>query len=511
MYKPLQALGLVRTRVVIPSLYAEASFFLPHERTSYADLVALLHNSFAGLAGATSLDIVYRDDEGDAIRVKTDPELREALRLGQTLDEPLTLQVTPVMPAAPAEAAPAPAEAASGKISVEVELPDSSMLRLEADASDPVASVKRLLAAHTSIPIEMQELFMQGEAEEAAAAPADAHVVHQAWCDGCDATIVGVRYKCLVCPDFDFDSACYEHHVASGRALHDASHEFRQITGTSATAAATTTTTPTAPARRTGAGCPRRQRVVHNATCDSCRAFIHGIRYKCVNCPDFDLCERCESRNANGALHSRDHLFVKIRRPIKFGYRSTLPLFYNEPTPAPAPAPAPAPTPAPAPAPAAVERLADIEKRLAELRNEVKTLARAEAAKKRKEEAAKRKQEAAAARRAERQAAAAAARAEAERRERELAEQRALAEAEERAAAEAEAEAEAARQAAERQAAERAIAEAAEAAAQVPSEFELNLRGLEGMGFTNVERNQVLLHHFNNDLQSVIEALLGEM
>lgn len=33
-----------------------------------------------------------------------------------------------------------------------------------------------------------------------------------------------------------------------------------------------------------------------------------GIRYKCVVCPDFDLCERCESKT------SHDHPFLKIKK-----------------------------------------------------------------------------------------------------------------------------------------------------------------------------------------------------
>lgn len=45
--------------------------------------------------------------------------------------------------------------------------------------------------------------------------------------------------------------------------------------------------------------------------CDGCEATpIIGVRYKCVNCPDFDICEKCE---ANG-VHSH-HAFLKIRKP----------------------------------------------------------------------------------------------------------------------------------------------------------------------------------------------------
>lgn len=39
---------------------------------------------------------------------------------------------------------------------------------------------------------------------------------------------------------------------------------------------------------------------------------IRGIRYKCANCVDFDLCELCESANC----HLTTHVFLKIRIPI---------------------------------------------------------------------------------------------------------------------------------------------------------------------------------------------------
>ncbi|KAF9581823.1 hypothetical protein BGW38_001032 [Lunasporangiospora selenospora] len=48
-------------------------------------------------------------------------------------------------------------------------------------------------------------------------------------------------------------------------------------------------------------------------TCNSCRTVpIRGIRYKCVNCQDYDLCEGCEAAE----VHLRSHVFMKIRIPI---------------------------------------------------------------------------------------------------------------------------------------------------------------------------------------------------
>lgn len=53
--------------------------------------------------------------------------------------------------------------------------------------------------------------------------------------------------------------------------------------------------------------------IIHyGVTCDGCNMSpLVGIRYKCSDCPDYDLCEQCEARGT----HSR-HLFLKITRPL---------------------------------------------------------------------------------------------------------------------------------------------------------------------------------------------------
>jgi hypothetical protein len=50
--------------------------------------------------------------------------------------------------------------------------------------------------------------------------------------------------------------------------------------------------------------------VTHNNTnCSECQATpIIGIRYKCVFCKNYDLCEQCEAKSTH------DHPFLKIKR-----------------------------------------------------------------------------------------------------------------------------------------------------------------------------------------------------
>jgi hypothetical protein len=56
-------------------------------------------------------------------------------------------------------------------------------------------------------------------------------------------------------------------------------------------------------------------RVRHPAACDVCKKAIIGVRMKCLNCEDYDMCEACEQRNPVEHLHTDGHIFAKIYKP----------------------------------------------------------------------------------------------------------------------------------------------------------------------------------------------------
>eukprot|EP00697_Spironema_sp_BW2_P000583 gnl/Spiro4/10797_TR5749_c0_g1_i1.p1 gnl/Spiro4/10797_TR5749_c0_g1~~gnl/Spiro4/10797_TR5749_c0_g1_i1.p1 ORF type:complete len:366 (-),score=65.51 gnl/Spiro4/10797_TR5749_c0_g1_i1:91-1152(-) len=76
--------------------------------------------------------------------------------------------------------------------------------------------------------------------------------------------------------------------------------------------------------------------VQHEARCDSCGTYpILGIRYKCANCADFDLCSACYKPGA----HTDTHVFLKLRRQFIHPTGELLPNLYETSAPTPNPAP----------------------------------------------------------------------------------------------------------------------------------------------------------------------------
>lgn len=109
---------------------------------------------------------------------------------------------------------------------------------------------------------------------------------------------MGVRHKCLGCPDWDYCSDC----IATAHFTHPG-HRFAPIYG-----ALTESRLPLE---------------VHSGIyCDGplCKnqtspRYIVGPRYKCTVCHDTDFCARCEALPTN--THNHTHPLVKFKAPVR--------------------------------------------------------------------------------------------------------------------------------------------------------------------------------------------------
>ena len=133
--------------------------------------------------------------------------------------------------------------------------------------------------------------------------PEPAVVTHMGvTCDHCSKVpLVGVRYKCLTCPDFDLCEACVKLNDEEKTNFHNRDHLFLRI---SKPVSFNDATTPTVLVSRS--------RMVHNINCTNCRNGIVGLRYFCTSCA-INLCESCEL--ISNRFHDVSHNMMKMKPP----------------------------------------------------------------------------------------------------------------------------------------------------------------------------------------------------
>ncbi|KAL9089162.1 MAG: hypothetical protein Q9159_002722 [Coniocarpon cinnabarinum] len=110
-------------------------------------------------------------------------------------------------------------------------------------------------------------------------------------------SIVGVRYKCLDCPDFDYCGSCH--------ATKKANHNHRFVPVYEPLPAVTGLRS-----RHVGVYCD-------GPSCKAQRnqSYIQGVRYKCTVCNDLDFCASCEADPGNE--HNKTHPMLMCKTMIK--------------------------------------------------------------------------------------------------------------------------------------------------------------------------------------------------
>ncbi|CAG8548623.1 5114_t:CDS:2 [Acaulospora morrowiae] len=127
--------------------------------------------------------------------------------------------------------------------------------------------------------------------------------VHPAYCNVCNKLIVGIRYKCGHCDNYDICVNCEGSN-------HDRTHVFIKIKY------------PIDNDRFADTALLPKFRLIeqyendvdHKAVCDVCHKNIMGIRHKCGHCAEFEMCVSCEAYPYN--IHDPTHVFIKIKRPV---------------------------------------------------------------------------------------------------------------------------------------------------------------------------------------------------
>lgn len=122
-------------------------------------------------------------------------------------------------------------------------------------------------------------------------------------CDGCLTGIRGMRYKCEQCPDYDLCGSCLP--LLHSSDLHPATHTFKAMLHRGLEDRV----------KLPNDGDEPETEVRHPATCDLCSQTIFGVRWKCLNCPDWDCCNSCSVSIAD--THP-NHSFVKLYKATDY-------------------------------------------------------------------------------------------------------------------------------------------------------------------------------------------------
>ncbi|KAF8931717.1 hypothetical protein BGZ58_007460 [Dissophora ornata] len=233
------------------------------EKLSYKTL----HDKICVLFNKNNMTLSYEDQNGARKTIKTDADVLEAITTFGKQAQPSPTMVVIRLDVEPCEQ----------------ETPSAQ--------EDAIPALKKAL----------KDLSLESRSEKSNVSeekPLKEAVHYSVYCDICLNTVRGVRWKCQDCDNYDLCQNC--HGLAGLRHPH---HTFAPIEKYVEEAER-----PTTRSRYT-----RRQDVVfHHASCDLCLNPIIGVRHKCFQCPDYDLCESCLP---SAKSQHKDHTFIPIAYP----------------------------------------------------------------------------------------------------------------------------------------------------------------------------------------------------
>jgi next-to-BRCA1 protein 1 len=128
---------------------------------------------------------------------------------------------------------------------------------------------------------------------------------HAALCDSCDKSILGIRYKCIDCPDWDYCNDC----IGASRQTHPGHRFVSVLDNQSIWPQCSFKMFNTVSHYGVYCDGPICQKNGRDGGC------IQGVRYKCAICPDTDFCASCEASPMN--KHNHTHPLIKLKIPIR--------------------------------------------------------------------------------------------------------------------------------------------------------------------------------------------------
>ncbi|KIJ54281.1 hypothetical protein M422DRAFT_25208 [Sphaerobolus stellatus SS14] len=148
------------------------------------------------------------------------------------------------------------------------------------------------------------------------------------WCDFCGKAIRGLRFNCQECPEYDLCANCIVVNQALEKHNED-KHTIHKFNTISPPSQSSNTNKPISVATIINPVMPllsvlttkSMERLHPHIVCDGCRKPVAGNRFKCLNCPDFDLCDNCIGSASTG--HSANHHFLKLETPSKIRFHTT--------------------------------------------------------------------------------------------------------------------------------------------------------------------------------------------
>jgi len=260
------------------------------------------------------MKIKYEDDEGDLISLYNDADLEEAMRqVRESSDKLLRITVTALREKTAEEKSPCKKEGSHCKrdgasAPTGRRCPYAGAGRPSHPFMSPLGPLGGLLSQlKVSLPELLNNPALRAMAEGLIGNSSLVKIVTPYVCDNCNGQISGDRYHSTTNDNFDLCSVCFQ--SPAGQRLNE-EHKFNKVPALDALIHCLSNG-GSFDAFFANGNPGQEEPVAHRAVCDVCDAGIVGLRFKCMDCADYDECNPCHAKSK----HTEGHVFYTIEDP----------------------------------------------------------------------------------------------------------------------------------------------------------------------------------------------------